>query len=127
MLDYPRGIGWFSLVPSPPPPQVGFLAKQEYIYQVYSGTHTTATWTPIYYPNSTAVYDWSVTFTDDIANYPQGCFYYGAGGRLLASQVRGGRSCSRCTRLPCLKEIPPDVYLPIRFVSRNQQCHPFSN
>ena len=83
------------------PPQVGFLAKQEYIYQVYSGTHTTATWTPIYYENSTAVYDWSVTFTDDIANYPQGCFYYGAGGRLLASQVRGGRSCSRCPRF-CL-------------------------
>ena len=33
------------------------------------------------------VANWTVTFSDSELNYPQGCFYYGAGGRLLASQV----------------------------------------
>ena len=95
---------------------VGFLAKREYIYQVwtsnneqgrkalrfsshglthgldllqvYSGTHTDATWTPVYLnSNSTEIVSWDVTFADNYDNYPQGCFYYGAGGRLLACQV----------------------------------------
>ena len=84
---------------------VGFLAKREYIYQVYSGTHTSSEWTPVYAPNSTQVVNWDVTFSDSIDNYPQGCFYYGAGGRLLASQVSASGDHPTTNILPLLRHL----------------------
>jgi ammonium transporter, Amt family len=50
----------------------GLLAKQEYILQVYPGTHDDGTGN---FNNYTA--------------YPYGAFYYGGGGRLLAAQLVG--------------------------------------
>jgi Amt family ammonium transporter len=56
---------------------VGLMAKQEYILQVYGGSHTgTEANAPV--PNA-----------DDVLNYPYGLFYYGGGGLLLASQIIG--------------------------------------
>mmetsp|Transcript_25762 Transcript_25762/g.56124 ORF Transcript_25762/g.56124 Transcript_25762/m.56124 type:complete len:537 (+) Transcript_25762:75-1685(+) len=60
---------------------VGVLAKKDYVYQVYSGSHKDcATWV-----DGVCQGDW----VDSIDNYPYGLFYPGGGGRLLASQVIG--------------------------------------
>lgn len=65
---------------------VGLLAKQDYIYQYYSGSHLEP---GCAFGQGTITQNGVDVPCDNLANYPYGLFYPGGGGRLLASQVIG--------------------------------------